>query len=93
MSCQIQIDSGVQRDILDLRPDARREVGEFLLRLQDDPLPAGHSEMSAGAFYQKLPCGYWISWEVLGDLMGLALKGATQGLTVRVLGIAPYSLR
>jgi len=91
MPCQIQVDVEVQADILGLSAEARRKIGEFLLQLQDDPLPAERIELapkSPGAFFQALSCGYWISWEILGDPIKFALKGKTEGLIVRVLGVA-----
>jgi hypothetical protein len=91
MPCQIHVEVEVQADILGLSANARREIGEFLLRLQDDPLPAERIELAPrppGAFFQALSCGYWISWEILGDPMRFALKGETEGLIVRVPGVA-----
>jgi hypothetical protein len=40
-----------------------------------------------GAFYCLLPYGYYVSWEVFGDVMKFALGGETKGISIRILGI------
>lgn len=87
MSCKVDVDTGVKSDILELSDDARRQIGRFLLGLQDNPLPKSRREMGGAAFYHQLPCGYFVAWEVSGDLIKLALSGDTKGISIRILGV------
>jgi len=87
MSCKVDVDTAVKTDILDCGPVARRQIGKFLLELQDNPLPKNRREMDRSAFYYRLRCGYYVVWEVLGDLMKLALTGDTKQIAVRILGV------
>jgi hypothetical protein len=34
-----------------------------------------------------LPCGFHVTWEIVGNLLPLALTGKATGLLVRILGI------
>lgn len=88
MSCQVDVDTAVKLDILGCSADARRQIGNFLAGLQENPLPAGRQEMQAAAFYVQLPGGYYVSWEIVGNLMHCVLTGETEGLLIRILGVA-----
>jgi hypothetical protein len=55
MSCKVDVDTGVKSDILELSEDARREIGGFLLELQDNPFPGSRRAMGGAAFYYQLP--------------------------------------
>lgn len=92
MPCKLDVDTELKKDILECDAGARHEIGEFLLRLQQNPLPAGRRRLGRAkndaAFYMQLPCKFYISWEIIGDQMHLALTGDTDGLLVRVLGVA-----
>jgi hypothetical protein len=87
MPCKVDVDAAVKSDILECGREARLQIGNFLLGLQDNPLPENRREMKSGAFYALLPCGYYVAWEVFGDLMKLALSGSTKGISVRILGV------
>jgi hypothetical protein len=86
MSCKVDVDTAVKTDILDCNAAVRRQIGNFLIDLQDNPLPTNRMEMD-GAFYCLLPYGYYVSWEVFGDVMKFALGGETKGISIRILGI------
>lgn len=92
MPCKLEVDAALKQDILDCDDRARREIGEFLLALQENPLPADRLLLGGApdesAFYVELPCGFYISWEIIGNLLHLALRGETDGLVVRILGVA-----
>jgi len=87
MSCKVDVSVEVKSDILDCDADARREIGNFLLKLQDNPLPKGRRELGIAYFSFRLPCGYHVFWEVFGDLIKLALRGETRGISIRILGV------
>ena len=71
---------------------ATAEVGAFLLALQEDPLPAGRQNLDPGdmtAFWIKLKCGIYISWEIVAafnDLLKLISGHVSPAILVRVLG-------
>jgi len=87
MPCQVDVDTAVKSDILDCDAEARRQIGDFLLLLQKNPLPEKRHPMSGASFYAPLPCGYFVSWEILGDVLAFALTGSTKGCMVRILGV------
>lgn len=91
MSCRVQVDHELQEEILDLDANARREIGDFLLGLQDDPLPRGRRALtrktSAPAYFVQLQCGFYVSWEIVGNVLPLALTGKAKGIVVRILGV------
>ena len=91
MPCRVQVDHELQEEILDLEPDARREIGDFLLVLQQDPLPEEREALvrksRIPAYFVALPCGFYVTWEIIGDQMELTLTGKTSGLLVRILGV------
>jgi hypothetical protein len=97
MSSRVQVDHELQEEILDLDANARREIGDFLLSLQEDPLPrerqALSRRISTAAYYVQLPCGFYVSWEIVGNLLPLALTGKVEGLLVRILGVDRDELR
>jgi hypothetical protein len=88
---RVQVDHELQEEILDLDAYARRQIGDFLLALQDDPLPQDRQalarKISIPAYFVQLPCGFYVSWEIVGDLLPLALTGKTKALLVRILGV------
>jgi hypothetical protein len=88
MPCKVEVDIAVKADILDCDAAARREIGDFLLTLQNNPLPEGRKEMGSAAFHIQLPCGIHVSWEILGNILRLALTGQTKGVLVRILGVS-----
>jgi len=94
MPCKVEVDRELQEVILDLDAVARRQIGDFLLGLQEDPLPekrlALARKTNVPAFFVQLSCGFHVSWEVAGDLLPLALAGKTRGLLVRILGVDRY---
>jgi hypothetical protein len=77
--------------ILDLDATARFQIGAFLVALQHDPLPAERQALArktnVPAFFVQLPCGFHVTWEIVGNLLPLALTGKATGLLVRILGI------
>jgi hypothetical protein len=84
--CRIDADISVKREILDRSGEDRREIGEFLERLQVNPLPAGIQQTEKGAYSFRLPCGIFVVWEIVGDLLHLALHGPDESILVRILG-------
>jgi hypothetical protein len=91
MSSRVQVDHELQEEILDLDAYARRQIGDFLLSLQDDPLPQDRQplarKINVPAYFVQLPCGSYVSWEIVGDLLPLVLTGKTKALLVRILGV------
>jgi hypothetical protein len=91
MPLRVQVDNQLQEEILDLDANARRQIGDFLLALQEDPLPSERQalarKISAQAYFVQLPCGFYVSWEIVGNLLHLALTGNAKGLLVRILGV------
>jgi hypothetical protein len=87
----VQVDHELQELILDLDATARRQIGEFLLALQEDPLPEKRQDLArkgnVPAYFVQLPSGFHVSWEIVGDMLPLALTGKTRGLLVRILGV------
>jgi hypothetical protein len=88
MSCKLKVATELKQDILECNAGARRRIGDFLLALQKNPLPKNRQEMGDGAFYVQLPCGFYVSWEIIGNMLQLALTGEAKGLVVRILGVA-----
>ena len=91
MSCRVQVDRELQEEILDFDESARRQVGDFLLALQNDPLPKERQALARGidasVYFVQLPCGFYVSWEIVGNLLRLALTGKAEELLVRILGV------
>jgi hypothetical protein len=91
MPCRVQVDHELQEGILDLDATARRQIGDFLLALQEDPLPRERQPLArkttTPAYFIQLPCGFHVSWEIVGNLLPLALTGKAKGLLVRILGV------
>jgi len=85
--CLIDADTTVKRDILECSPEVRREIGEFLERLQCDPLPPERKEQNKSTFYVQLPCGVFVVWEIVGDLLHLVLRGPDDTILVRIVGV------
>ncbi len=87
MPCKVSVATEVRSDILECDETAREQIGAFLLGLQQNPLPRGRRSLGEQAFFVQLPCGYFLAWEILGDVLKMALTGDTAGITVRILGI------
>jgi hypothetical protein len=91
MPCKVHVDREQQEVILDLDAIARRQIGGFLVALQQDPLPEDRQDLarktSVPAYFVQLPCGFHVTWEIVGDMLSLALTGKTTGLLVRILGV------
>jgi hypothetical protein len=85
--CRIDADAAVKQEILSCRKEVRQEIGAFLEKLQWDPLPAGRSAKGANSFYMQLPCGIFVVWEVIGNLLHIALHGSSDATLVRILGV------
>jgi hypothetical protein len=85
--CQLDVDFDVQDDILACGDEACDAIGAFLEELQEDPLPEERQKTKSGFFYSKLPCGYYVAWEVLGDVFRLETTGSLEGIVVRILGV------
>jgi hypothetical protein len=85
--CLVDADPEVKQEILDCRHAVRQEIGEFLYSLQFDPLPEGRVEKARGAFYKQLPCGIFVVWEIVGDLLDIALHGPDEKTLVRIIGV------
>jgi hypothetical protein len=85
--CKIDAEADVKRDILECSAEVREEIGGFLESLQGDPLPRERSPMGTGAFYLQLPCGVFVGWEIVGDLLHLVLHGPDETYLVRILGV------
>ena len=92
MPCKLEVAIEVRQDILDCEAAGRRGIGEFLIALQEDPLPEVRNQLGyakyGSAFYAQLPCGFYVSWEIIGDLLHMATTGQTKEILVRILGVA-----
>jgi hypothetical protein len=95
MSCTVDVPTKIQQEGLDTvrgDPQAIAEVGAFLLALQDDPLPGGREKLSPDdptAFWIKLPCGVYVSWEIeasLPAMIALFSGHISSEIVVHVLG-------
>jgi mRNA-degrading endonuclease RelE of RelBE toxin-antitoxin system len=95
MPCKVSIATEVKQDILDCNASARREIGDFLLKLQDNPYPRGRRKMSEDSFYFKLPCGIFVTWEVEAteEVLLRIIFGDTEGVVLRVLGVGRARLK
>jgi hypothetical protein len=88
MPCEVDADEGVEADILSCESKALDQIRTFLYELQEDPRPNGREYLRAPAsFYFQLPCGYFVSWEIQGDVLRLALTGNMSGIALRILGV------
>ncbi len=85
--CQIDADAAVEEEILNCREEVRQQIGEFLDGLQWNPLPEGRNAKSKDSFYIQLPCGIFVGWQVIGDLLHIALHGPDDSMLVRILGV------
>ncbi len=94
MSCPLHVARSIKRDILNLPHDIHQEIGSDLLSLEDNPLPADRRDLSPGAYFHQLACGYFVSWELVGaqqDILELYRGMPCRNLTIRVLGVAAES--
>jgi len=81
------VDTAIKADILECDDTAFEQIRSFLYELEDDPLPKGRRRLRESTFYVQLPCGYFVSWEIAGDVLKMALTGNLSGVTVRILGV------
>jgi hypothetical protein len=87
MPCKVSVDAAVKLAILDCDEIAIDQIRTFLYELQDDPLPVHRQPLGDAEFFVQLPCGYFVSWEIDGDVLGMVLKRDLTGITVRILGV------
>lgn len=87
MPCRLDVATEVKEDILDCSRKVRLEIGDFLLALEENPLPEGRRSVGGPVFYVQLACGFYVSWEIIGDVLHYALTGDASDLVVRVLGV------
>jgi len=96
MSCVLDVDRHLKRDILDQLSEVRDEIYRDLLALQDNPLPADRADLKRPyGYFHRLPCGYYVSWELIGkeeDILHLILTGACRNITIRILGAGKDTL-
>ena len=76
-------------------PEVRNQIGADLVALQDDPLPPDRVDLDGpSSYYHRLPCGYYVSWELIGktaDIVDLIATRTCRNLTIRILGAGPDS--
>jgi hypothetical protein len=91
MPCKVQVDHELEEEILDLDGYTRQQIGDFLVALQNDPLlqerHALADQLDPPAYFVQLQCGFYVSWEIIGDLLSMALTGKTKAVLVRILGV------
>jgi hypothetical protein len=88
--CSIKVDRRAKRDALDIvagNPLAWAEIDLFLRALPSDPLPRNRREFAPAAFFVQLPCGVYVAWEIIGDMVRLVTLGPSHVILVRVLGV------
>jgi hypothetical protein len=85
--CEIDVAEQIQQDILDCGEEACDEIGSYLEALQEDPFPKERRYSKSGFFYCQLTCGYFVAWEIRGDLMKLVETGDCTGTLVKILGV------
>jgi hypothetical protein len=90
MSCVLDVDRRLKADILHCASEVRNQIGADLLALQDNPLPPDRADLDRlNGYYHRLPCGYYVSWELIGetiDIVHLIIAGVCRNLTIRILG-------
>jgi hypothetical protein len=90
MSCLLDVDRRLKADILHRASEVRNQIGADLLALQDNPLPRDRMDLDRpNGYYHRLPCGYFVSWELIGstaDILHLITTGVCRNLTIRILG-------
>ena len=94
MLCALDVDLHLERDILGLPHDELYEIGGDLLALQENPLPADREDLAPGAYFHQLPCGYFVSWELIGeqeDILDLLGGDPCRNLIIRILGVGTDS--
>jgi hypothetical protein len=87
MPCKVRVDTAIKARILDCDDTALNQIRDFLYELQDNPLPAGRQPLDENTFYCQLPCGYFVSWEIEGDVLKMALTQNVRGIIVSILGV------
>ncbi|MGA9060952.1 MAG: hypothetical protein WB341_04705 [Terracidiphilus sp.] len=85
--CKIDAAPEVEQEILDCSVEVRQQIGDFLVRLQENPLPKGRQENDKGAYSFQLPCGIFVGWEIIGDPLHLVFRGPDETILVRILGV------
>jgi hypothetical protein len=90
MSCVLDVDRRLKADILSCDSEVRNQIGADLLALDDNPLPADRQDLDGpNSYYHQLACGYFVSWELIGesaDILHLIATGTCRNLTIRILG-------
>lgn len=81
------MDTAEKADILDSDETAIEQIRAFLYELQEDPLPPRRQPKGNAAFYVQLPCGYFVTRQVEGDLLKMALTQNVSGITIRIVGV------
>ena len=87
MPCKVSVDTAIKADILDCDETAIDQIRAFLYELQEDPLPPGRQPKGDAAFYVQLPCGYFVTWQIEGDILKMALTQNVSGITIRIIGV------
>jgi hypothetical protein len=93
MPCDVLVADELQQDIMDCSEEACNQFAAFTRALQQNPLPLTRQRLTRkrgteNRFYVQLPCGYFLSWEVLGDILRFTTTGNTRGIVVRILGFS-----
>jgi hypothetical protein len=90
MSCLLDVNRRLKADIVHCTSEVRLQIGADLLALQNNPLPPDREDLDRpNGYYHRLPCGYYVSWELIGetgDIVHLITTGGCRNLTIRVLG-------
>ena len=87
MPCSLTVDRDAKRDALDIvadNPEAWQQINDLLLALPGDPRPVGCTRLDDTSFFVRLPCGVFIAWEIMGDMLKLATEGCSPDILVRV---------
>jgi hypothetical protein len=91
----LKVDRRLKADILHFPSAVRNQIGTDLFALQDNPLPPDRQDLDhPNGYYHQLPCGYFVSWELIGeteDILHLIASGACRNLKIRILGAGASS--
>ena len=87
MSCILKVDRRLKADILHFPSACANRLAPTSSRFRTIPCrPNG--------YYHQLPCGYFVSWELIGeteDILHLIASGACRNLKIRILGAGASS--
>jgi len=86
MSCKVDVSVRVKSDILDCDADARREIGNFLVKLQDNPCPKDGASWGS----PTSPSGYLAAITSSGKSLEIdqtRLARGDEGISIRILGV------